>query len=143
MLTVYVAAPYGDAAHVRHVHERLLSFDLVPTSRWATAAKGLEDYGLSAAALRAAAEQNDADLRSSDFVLALARDDAGGEMFAECRIALEWDKPIVWVGRRILSAWRSGVVIAEDLDDAVRLLAAMRRAVAGGARGLAIAELVR
>lgn len=142
-LSVYVAAPYADAPHVRLIHERLIAQDIRPTSTWASTALGPEDFSkATAAGLLAVAATNDADLRGSDAVLVLARDGAGGEMFAEARVALEWGRPCVWVGRRTLSAWRRGVVLAEDVDDALRVLVEMRRHHAIGARGMLLAHLV-
>lgn len=121
---VYVAAPFADGAFVReHVHERLASVGATPTSTWVHASAGPEDFSrYTIEALREAAARNDADIRRSDVVLALARDGAGGEMFAEVRYALEIGRPVLWVGRRILSAWRVGVVRCDDLDDALTAL---------------------
>lgn len=143
-LLCYVAAPYADAAFVRVVHDHLLAVAITPTSSWATTARGPEDFSrFSPPELRRVAAQNDADLRGSDVCLVIARDGAGGEMFAEARVALEWGKPIVWTGRRTLSAWRSGVVLAEDLDAAILLLVAMRDRHSEGYRGHLLAHLAQ
>jgi len=124
---VYVAAPYADASLVRMIHEKLKTQDIGFTSSWAEEAKGAENFAaFSPERLREHAEANDGDVREANALLALARDGAGGEMFAEARIALEWGIPVVWVGRRILSAWRDGVALAEDLDNGIQKLARMR-----------------
>jgi hypothetical protein len=128
-LACYVAAPYGDSTFVReHVHERLRSFGVEPTSRWAEDARGPEDFSrLLPAELRAAAEGNDRDIERSDALLAIARHGAGGEMFSEIRFGLTLGLPVVWVGRRTLSAWRAGVMLVEDLDEAIEVLLRIRR----------------
>lgn len=124
-MKVYVAAPYDAAGFVReHVHERLRSIGLDPTSRWAEHALGPENFDhFSPADLRLIAEANDRDVERSDVVLVIARAAAGGEMFAEARYALMLGKHLVWVGRRILSSWRHGVERVEDLDAAMVHLA--------------------
>lgn len=121
---VYVCAPFEDAGHVReHVHERLRTFGLEPSSRWAETARGAEDFAaFTPYALRAIAEANDLDLGNSQAALVLAREGTGGEMFAEARLALVMGIPVVWVGRRTLSAWRDGVVLVDDLDEAITVL---------------------
>ncbi len=126
---IYVAAPYEDAGYVReHVHERLRALGFEPTSRWAETARGPEDFArFSADELRVIAEGNDLDVAGSKAVLVLARAGAGGEMFAEARLALAMGIPCIWVGRRTLSAWRLGVVRAADLDEALEILAKVYR----------------
>lgn len=121
---VYVCAPFEDAGHVRDVvHPRLLAFGLEPSSRWVEGARGVENQAaFTPHALRALAEANDLDLGNSHAVLVIARELAGGEMFAEARFALVMGLPVVWIGRRILSAWRDGVVRVEDLDEAISVL---------------------
>lgn len=140
---VYVCAPYADGAVVRTmVHPALRERGFLPTSSWADEAFGPEDFArFSPSALRSACARNDADLRGSDIVLVLARHGAGSEMFAEARIASEWGKPLVWVGRRTLSAWRSGVVLVESLDDAFDTLERMKTPWVEGYRGLLLAQI--
>lgn len=140
--TVYVCAPYADAAFIREaVHPRLTSIGFVPTSRWVDSAAGPEDFArYLPAQLRAAAEANDRAIRGSDIVLVVSRDGAGGETYAEARFALTLGKPVVWCGRRILSAWRAGVVRVDDLDAAISALATMRAFHAEGYRGLLLAQ---
>lgn len=140
---VYVAAPFADAAFVReHVHERLRAIGCTPTSSWVDTAAGPENFArYLPAELRRNAEHNDRNLRGSDVVLVVAREGAGGETFAEARIAIEWGKPVVWCGRRILSAWRAGVVRVDDLDGAMATLAAMRGYHAEGLRGRLLATM--
>lgn len=127
---VYVAAPFADGAFVReHVHPLLEQHGITPTSTWVHAAHGPEDFARFAPdALAAAAEQNDHDIHRSAALLVIARHGAGGEMFAEARYALALRKPVIWVGRLILSAWRPGVERVEDLDGAVHAL--LRRSAA-------------
>jgi hypothetical protein len=73
--------------------------------------------------LQEEAAQNDKDLMSSDALLVLARDGAGGEMFAEVALARMVGMPIHWVGDRfILSAFRAGVVRHVCLGDALDTL---------------------
>ena len=139
-LYCYVAAPYIDAGRVLDVHERLVDLGIQPTSTWARTADGPEDLSrVTEDGLRLIARANDSDLRGSHVVLVLARDGAGGEMFAEARIALEWGRPVVWVGRRILSAYRDGVVRVEDIDDALVVLARIRDRHIEGYRGQMLA----
>ncbi len=120
MKSVYVAAPYADALKVRALHTRMRLLGLRPTSTWAEAAAGAEDFSkFTPEQLRQFALSNDSALLSSDFVVVLARDGAGGEMFAEARLALDRGIAVYWVGRRTLSAWREGVTLADDIDDAI------------------------
>lgn len=128
-MKIFVAAPYADAAFVRDVvHPRLAAFGLEPVSRWADNARGPEDFSRhSPEVLRAEAERNDADIMRCEALLLIARHGAGGESFAEARIALAWGRPVVWCGQRLtLSAWRAGVTRVSDLDDAVAALLAVR-----------------
>lgn len=142
-LLVYVSAPFEDDAVVRAVHDRLEDLHITPTSRWA-------DYDMSASSfakyaptqLRQVAIQNDADLRGSDVVMVLARAGAGDEMFADARMAIEWKKAVVWVGkRRTLTAWRAGVVIVDDIDAGIKTLVRMREKHLDGYRGELLAHL--
>lgn len=108
---VYVAAPYADAAFVREaIHPALRARGLTCASLWAESARGPEDFAaLTPVALADAARWNDRDVINADVLLVLARDGAGGEMFGEARYALALGIPVVWHGRRTLSAWRPGV----------------------------------
>lgn len=116
---VYVAAPYADAAFVREgIHPPLRARGLACTSTWAETARGAEDFSAMAPeALRSAAVGNDRDVVASDVVLLLAREGAGGECFAEARLALAMRIPVVWHGRRTLSAWRDGVHLVDSGAD--------------------------
>ena len=119
-VSVYVAAAYEDASYVRMVGGHLRRLGLTTTSSWSEQARGPEDLTqMMPEAIRHIAGTNDADLRAADVCLVMARRGAGGEMFAEARLAVEWGKSVYWVGRRILSSYRSGVTICDDLDAAV------------------------
>lgn len=117
---VYVAAPYEDAEQVRGIHKLLREAGLEMTSRWAEQATGAEDFStFKPWELACLARANDADLLSSHAVLVMARKGAGGEMFAEARIAIHVGIPVFWFGRKTLSAWRPGVTQCESLDDVI------------------------
>lgn len=118
---VYVAAPYADAPLVREVHQLLSDAGITPTSTWAKdATPGPENQSaFTPEQLRAFAENNDADVLRADAVLVLAREGAGGEMFAEVARAQLWGKAVFWVGRRTLSAWRAGVQQCWSVGDAL------------------------
>ena len=123
MTSVYVAAPFSDADIVRSVHARLADIGIFAASSWAEHAIGREDFSkYTPDELRRFAAVNDADLRLADVCLVLARYGAGAEMFAEARLAIEWGKPVVWVGRRTLSSWRDGVTYCETLEEALRAI---------------------
>lgn len=122
---VYVAAPYADSVFVRSVHKVLRAEAFEPTSRWAETASAVEPL-LTDEAMRAAALANDDDLYRSHAVLVLAREGTGGEMFAEARIAIATGIPVVWAGRRILSAYRAGVTRCDDIHEALRALRTRR-----------------
>ena len=115
-LRVYVASNYLNAGVVRDLHDRLLSYGIQPTSSWATAARGPESP--DPAVIARAIAQNDADIERSDAMIVIATE-RSGETFAEARHAIFRGIPVYWVGRRILSAYRSGVVLCEDADDAL------------------------
>jgi hypothetical protein len=128
-LRCYVAAPYADAAYVRIVHATLEAHGIKPVSTWVERAEGVEDFHrLALADLRRIAQENDADVRLADVVLMLARKGAGGEMFAEARLALDLGKTVIWTGRLTLSSFRPGVLQVRDLDDAWPVLERMARA---------------
>lgn len=136
-LSVYVAAPYEDARIVCDVvHARMRKIGIKPMSRWAEQANGAENFALfDVEQLRRFAAQNDADVLGSDALLVMAKPGAGGEMFAEARFGLDRGKPIIWLGRRTLSAWRKHVVRAADLDHALEMLERMNLAHHDGQRG--------
>lgn len=142
-LLVYVAAPYASAPFVCTIHEGLRARGVTPTSRWAEAAHGPEDFSrMTPAALRVAAERNDADIRSSDVLLLVDMDGSGRETYAEARVAIAWGKTVLWVGPPRLSAFRRGVVRVTDLNDALRVLERMRDNHAEGYRGELLAHLL-
>lgn len=134
---VYVAAPFQDAPMVREVHERLVALGATYTSTWAESAVGEEDFSkFTPTQLARIADSNDEDVRRSDIVLVMARHGAGGESFCEARLAIDLGRRVLWVGRRILSAWRPGVIRCEDLDEALWYV---RGAVAGSGVGRRVA----
>jgi len=104
---IYVAAPFEDREYVRCVHKLLVEAELRPTSTWANAC--VDENWDDEEAIRRALVENTNQLCVSDAMLVIARPRAGGEMFAEAAKALHYGKPIFWVGRRILSAFRPGV----------------------------------
>lgn len=124
-LPVYIAAPYADAPLVRAVAARLATYRAVSTATWSNNADGPEQLAaLPIAQVRRLAATNDRDLLASCLVLVLAREGAGGEMFAEVRLALEYGISVVWVGaRRPLSAYREGVLRVDDVDAALDVIA--------------------
>lgn len=125
---IYVAAPYEDAAFVRQVHTRLRERKFTPTSSWAETAKGADV--LTPEIAQTAITVNDADLRSSDAVFVIARPGAGGEMFCEIAAALMHGIRVFWVGRKVLSAYRDGVVWCGDyVPEALDTLEATMRPV--------------
>lgn len=143
MLSVYVASPYANAPFVRELHETLRAHDMLVTSNWAEHASGAEDFStMSIAELRSVAAGNDRDVRASDVVLVVDFDGKGRETYGELRVALEWGKAVIFVGRPNLSAWRRGVVRASDVDEAVSMLVAMKGAHMLGRRGALLAEAV-
>jgi hypothetical protein len=121
---VYVAAPYLDARAVRALHAALRASGIQPTSHWAEAAEGPERLdALPVADVRAIARKNDDDLLSAHALIALLREGAGAEMFAEVRLALDNGIPVVWVGaRRPLSAYREGVLRVGRVEEAFALV---------------------
>jgi hypothetical protein len=139
----YVCAPYEDGPTVRdRVHARIVAAGFEPTSRWAINWNGREDFSrFSPAELQRIAEENDSDLLDAHVALVLARAGAGGEMFAESRLAIDNGLSVVWVGRKTLSAWRRGVVRFDTLDDGIKALCRMREAFEDGARGELLAHL--
>ena len=124
MLRVYLAAPFLDAPAVRDLDTKLETLGIDVTSTWAHAASGPEALGgMPVDEVRRIALANDRDLLGAHLVVALARDGAGAEMFAEVRLALAHRVPVLWVGtRRPLSAYREGVLRVASLDEAITLL---------------------
>lgn len=141
-MRVYLAAPMPDKMLVRELHDRLAREDMVPTSSWAMSDSTSNDFdAFTPTELRRHIQKNDSDLRGSDIVLVLARDGVGGEMFAEAALAIQMGKTVLWCGRRILSSFRPGVVLVEDLESAFAILGDMRTQFANGYRGRLLAIL--
>lgn len=115
---IYVAAPFDDRYYVRAVHAKLVLAELRPTSTWANANE--DENWEDDEAIHAASVENTTQIATSDAMLVIARPGAGGEMFAEVARAQTWGKPIFWVGRRILSAFKPGVFRFGDCMMAVR-----------------------
>lgn len=133
---VYVAAPYEDAHWVRVFHRLLNVNDFEFTSSWAEQATGVnaKDKSIlysSPADIRIhnkfAAVANDDNVIDCDAMVVVARPGVGAEMFAEARLAIHLGKKVIWVGRLSLSAWRDGVVICSDLENALDQLSLYRR----------------
>jgi hypothetical protein len=112
---IYVCAPFDDRVYVRSVHAQLVESGLKPMSTWANASE--DENWSDEEAVRLATFENTSQMATSDAMLVIARPGAGGEMFAEIARAQTWGKPIFWVGRRILSAFRPGVFRLGDCDD--------------------------
>jgi hypothetical protein len=143
--SVYVCAPFAMGAELRRrLPGRLAAIGAELVSSWLDAATGApEDFSrFTPAELRDFAEANDADLRSADVALLIDPEKRGRETYSEVRLAIEWGKPVVWVGPPTLSAWRRGVVRVADLDAAILTLSRMQQAFADGARGELLACLV-
>jgi hypothetical protein len=121
LVKLYVATAFSNAAEARAVHALVEPLGITPASLWAADANGPEDLrDLPRAKVRAIAHHNDRDLLSAHLVLVLAKEGAGGEMFVEVRLALAHRIPVLWVGeRRILSAYREGVLCVDRLGDAM------------------------
>lgn len=129
-ISVYVCSPYSTAAEVRALHTQMRCFGIIPCSLWAEHAlehNDAEDFTkFSADELRIIAEANDADLMRADVVLVWSRETGGRETYAECARAQVAGKPVLWLGRRTLSAYRAATTIVEDSDEAIRLILAAR-----------------
>ena len=123
-MKVYVAAPFGDGARARSFSSALHVRSIETVSTWAETASGAEQLSdLALGHVRALASANDRELESAHVLVALPRERAGGEMFAEVRRALDLDIPVVWVGKRtILSAYRPGAIRVLGEYDAINLL---------------------
>jgi hypothetical protein len=136
----YVASSYANAALVRDaVHSALTKRRIWPTSRWAMTATGPEDFSkMAPEALREVAESNDSDLFAADVCFVCDETRKGGETYAEARLALQWEKPVVWLGRPLLSMWRRGVVRVDCMGDALLVLEGMRERHERGYTGFAL-----
>lgn len=135
---VYVASPYANAGFVRTVHEMLCEQGFHVTSTWAEQAQGEESTSI--AQLRADAARNDRDIAEADAVLVIDFNRTGRETYAEMRLALTYRRPVIFIGKPMLSAWRDGVVRVSGLDDALPILVAMARWHAMGLRGVELAN---
>ena len=124
MMNLYVAAPFERAPEVRDLHALARPLGITAVSFWAEEAHGPENLrSLPRDVVRALGRKNDRDLLSAHLVVALASYGAGGEMFAEVRLALAHRIPVLWIGTRsILTAYREGVLRAETLEDGMILL---------------------
>lgn len=117
----YVASRFAERFAVRAIHLRLRARGITPTSRWADTPDHLADTSNPEEA-RAAALMNDEDIDASDAMLVVATPELG-EHACEARYSLALSIPVVWLGRRILSSYRPGVVRVDSLDEAIERLA--------------------
>ena len=129
MTAAYIAAPLSKYLDADEVAQRLRAEGYICAPRWLAVARSLggqETGGPVEAAV--AIEQNDADVRHSDFVVALAYPSLGREMWCETRYAQTLAIPVYWVippeVAPPLSAWRRGSVVVASVDAA---LAAIRQ----------------
>lgn len=122
---IYVAAPWEDGPLVREVHTRLVHAHLRPVSAWSVSADGAPERleNVPQHERMAAIEGNDRAVSCCDAVLVMARAGVGGAMFGEVRLAQLLSKPVYWVGRYTLDAYRNGVKRCLDVNAAI---AAMR-----------------
>jgi hypothetical protein len=132
-LRVYLAAPFADAPQVRELDETLEAMGIEVTSTWAHGASGAEQLDvMDVEAVRSLALTNDRNLATAHLLVALARDGAGAEMFAEVRLALAHRIPVLWVGtRRPLSAYREGVLRVATRGEATLMLTGFAEITAG------------
>jgi hypothetical protein len=126
----YVAAPFGRAAEANGIALTLRDNGIHVTSRWigqALRAEGGKET-LTQESAAAAIRQNDADVVSSDSVLALYYPGEGREFFCEVRFALSLFKRVVWLGDPgMLTAWRPGVtVVSSAACSTVDILSALK-----------------
>lgn len=120
MGSVYVCAPYAEAAFVRVIHEALHTRGIGYTSTWADRAHGAEDFArFTVDALRGALAANCRGIQRADVVLVYDPTGAGRETYAEAARAVEWGKHVVWCAPRGLTQWAPGVVRVADLDAAL------------------------
>lgn len=120
MGSVYVCAPYAEAAFVRVIHEALHTRGIGYTSTWADRAHGAEDFArFTVDALRGALAANFRGIQRADVVLVYDPTGAGRETYAEAARAVEWGKHVVWCAPRGLTQWAPGVVRVADLDAAL------------------------
>lgn len=116
---VYVASWFENSPMVRVAHTWLRTLGVTPTSRWAEDARGPEDWrAMTQVQLLNVRADNYCDLASSDLLLVIAGDKSG-ETFAEAMFAIERKMPVLWVGRRILSANAECVRLIEPDDSYV------------------------
>jgi hypothetical protein len=80
-----------------------------------------DDETLAGARLDAANAEADEDMRASHAVLVLSPD---GEALCEAARAVLLGIPVVWVGREVRTAFRSGVVRVGSVAEAVTVLRA-------------------
>jgi hypothetical protein len=119
-LHVYLAMPFAERASARAINRRLEALGLMPTGTWCVQEQ--PEDALTLGELRYLATCNDADVERSHALLVIASAGQGGEMFCEVGRALVARTPIAWVGRRVLSTRRPGVVEAPSVEAAVTLL---------------------
>ena len=137
-MKVYIAAPYAEAVFVRkEVFALLRGAGLEPVATWAIEADGLPEnlFALGKDIARSRWIRNRTELLNADAVLVIARQDQGGEMFAEIEAARFARMPIFWTGRHTLSAfdrsvcYRTASTALEGLSGAIEAAADMLHAL--------------
>lgn len=120
---IYVAAPYSRGVReARAVYEAIFERGHVSTSRWIPEATEYEDLlSMSEGARLLTAARNDADVLSSDGLVALCFPNEGREMFAEAALARLHEIPILWIAKDLktlpLSAFREGSLQARSFEE--------------------------
>jgi hypothetical protein len=122
VIQVYIAAPfprYRDALAARTALDRA---GIRSTARWIDRAATLTGHdALTTAVAEKAIEENDADLRSADALVALCFKREGCEQWGEVARAIEWRKRVALVVSGPswpLVAYRRGVTVCCDVASA-------------------------
>ena len=125
MTTVFISAPFPRFAQAQVARDMLKQAGIGSTARWIDQAATLTGHdALTTAVAEKAIEENDADLRAADVVIALAWKREGCEQWGEVARALEWGKPVLLVLNDPsvpLVGYRPGVVVYRSVQETIDL----------------------
>lgn len=135
-LLVYVAAPRDTGESVLRLHDDLAELGIRGVATWPLFGWKEELDGVAGAdRARAALGINDADLAEADVVFFIGRATGGTEALCETARAIEERMAVVWLGERLLSSYRPGVVCVPTFEVATQQLAAWEMLTRGAPPG--------
>lgn len=128
-MRVFVSADHSAVGRVREIHAKLRAQGLSPVSRWVKRDVEPDMKTMSADDRLGYLRERDEDMADADVLFVLVGE-GSLQAAADARHALShWSgdpvRPVVWVGRRTLDAYRPGVTFVETVEAGLHALVRM------------------